>query len=84
MGMNLITASKRYHFYPLGRAHGLPPGNSTYTVKELTLRLTRLLCQFIRGLFGERISDAPGQKECDHLCQFLTIKSISGGTSLKI
>ncbi len=49
MGMNLITASKRYHLI-LSAVHMVYRlVNSTYTVKELTLRLTRLLCQFIRA-----------------------------------
>jgi HD-GYP domain-containing protein (c-di-GMP phosphodiesterase class II) len=46
---NTIPASKRYHLI-LSAVHMVYRlVNSTYTVKELTLRLTRLLCQFIRA-----------------------------------
>src|ERR1035438_2232023 len=44
-----ITPSKRYHLI-LSAVHMVYRlVNSTYTVKELTLRLTRLLCQFIKA-----------------------------------
>ncbi len=44
-----ISSSKRYHLV-LSAVHMVYRlVNSTYTVKELTLRLTRLLCQFIRA-----------------------------------
>jgi len=44
-----VTSSKRYHLV-LSAVHMVYRlVNSTYTVKELTLRLTRLLCQFIRA-----------------------------------
>ena len=46
---NSISSSKRYHLV-LSAVHMVYRlVNSTYTVKELTLRLTRLLCQFIRA-----------------------------------
>jgi HD-GYP domain-containing protein (c-di-GMP phosphodiesterase class II) len=49
MTKNSIPASKRYHLI-LSAVHMVYRlVNSTYTVKELTLRLTRLLCQFIRA-----------------------------------
>ena len=49
MVKNSIPASKRYHLI-LSAVHMVYRlVNSTYTVKELTLRLTRLLCQFIRA-----------------------------------
>src|SRR5580704_13078256 len=44
-----ISSNKRYHLV-LSAVHMVYRlVNSTYTVKELTLRLTRLLCQFIRA-----------------------------------
>ena len=44
-----ISSNKRYHLI-LSAVHMVYRlVNSTYTVKELTLRLTRLLCQFIRA-----------------------------------
>lgn len=44
-----ISPTKRYHLV-LSAVHMVYRlVNSTYTVKELTLRLTRLLCQFIRA-----------------------------------
>ena len=44
-----ISSSKRYHLV-LSAVHMVYRlVNSTYTVKELTLRLTRLLCQFIKA-----------------------------------
>ena len=44
-----IPTTKRYHLI-LSAVHMVYRlVNSTYTVKELTLRLTRLLCQFIRA-----------------------------------
>ncbi len=49
MPFNPVTSSKRYHLI-LSAVHMVYRlVNSTYTVKELTLRLTRLLCQFIRA-----------------------------------
>ena len=46
---NFVSSSKRYHLV-LSAVHMVYRlVNSTYTVKELTLRLTRLLCQFIRA-----------------------------------
>ncbi len=49
MALNFMPASKRYHLI-LSAVHMVYRlVNSTYTVKELTLRLTRLLCQFIRA-----------------------------------
>ena len=46
---NSIPSSKRYRLI-LSAVHMVYRlVNSTYTVKELTLRLTRLLCQFIRA-----------------------------------
>jgi HD-GYP domain-containing protein (c-di-GMP phosphodiesterase class II) len=47
--MNGISPSKRYRLI-LSAVHMVYRlVNSTYTVEELTLRLTRLLCQFIRA-----------------------------------
>jgi HD-GYP domain-containing protein (c-di-GMP phosphodiesterase class II) len=44
-----VSSTKRYHLV-LSAVHMVYRlVNSTYTVKELTLRLTRLLCQFIRA-----------------------------------
>jgi len=44
-----VSSNKRYHLV-LSAVHMVYRlVNSTYTVKELTLRLTRLLCQFIRA-----------------------------------
>src|SRR6204780_1073828 len=44
-----VSSAKRYHLV-LSAVHMVYRlVNSTYTVKELTLRLTRLLCQFIRA-----------------------------------
>lgn len=44
-----VPATKRYHLV-LSAVHMVYRlVNSTYTVKELTLRLTRLLCQFIKA-----------------------------------
>ena len=44
-----VPAAKRYRLV-LSAVHMVYRlVNSTYTVKELTLRLTRLLCQFIRA-----------------------------------
>ena len=44
-----VSSTKRYHLI-LSAVHMVYRlVNSTYTVKELTLRLTRLLCQFIRA-----------------------------------
>ena len=44
-----ISSSKRYHLV-LSAVHMVYRlVNSTYTLKELTLRLTRLLCQFVRA-----------------------------------
>jgi HD-GYP domain-containing protein (c-di-GMP phosphodiesterase class II) len=44
-----VSPTKRYHLV-LSAVHMVYRlVNSTYTVKELTLRLTRLLCQFIRA-----------------------------------
>jgi HD-GYP domain-containing protein (c-di-GMP phosphodiesterase class II) len=49
MPLNSVSPSKRYHLV-LSAVHMVYRlVNSTYTVKELTLRLTRLLCQFIRA-----------------------------------
>jgi HD-GYP domain-containing protein (c-di-GMP phosphodiesterase class II) len=49
MSKKNISPSKRYHLV-LSAVHMVYRlVNSTYTVKELTLRLTRLLCQFIRA-----------------------------------
>jgi len=49
MSERQVTPSKRYHLV-LSAVHMVYRlVNSTYTVKELTLRLTRLLCQFIRA-----------------------------------
>jgi len=49
MQHNSISSTKRYHLI-LSAVHMVYRlVNSTYTVKELTLRLTRLLCQFIRA-----------------------------------
>ena len=49
MTHNSVSSSKRYHLV-LSAVHMVYRlVNSTYTVKELTLRLTRLLCQFIRA-----------------------------------
>src|SRR5271167_765070 len=49
MPYNTVSPSKRYHLV-LSAVHMVYRlVNSTYTVKELTLRLTRLLCQFIRA-----------------------------------
>src|SRR5271155_2007147 len=49
MPHNSVSSSKRYHLV-LSAVHMVYRlVNSTYTVKELTLRLTRLLCQFIRA-----------------------------------
>ncbi len=46
---NSASSSKRYHLV-LSAVHMVYRlVNSTYTVKELTLRLTRLLCQFIKA-----------------------------------
>ena len=46
---NSVSSTKRYHLV-LSAVHMVYRlVNSTYTVKELTLRLTRLLCQFIRA-----------------------------------
>jgi HD-GYP domain-containing protein (c-di-GMP phosphodiesterase class II) len=46
---NVLTSAKRYQLV-LSAVHMVYRlVNSTYTVKELTLRLTRLLCQFIRA-----------------------------------
>lgn len=44
-----VSSNKRYHLV-LSAVHMVYRlVNSTYTVKELTLRLTRLLCQFIKA-----------------------------------
>src|ERR1700685_4687672 len=44
-----VSPNKRYHLV-LSAVHMVYRlVNSTYTVKELTLRLTRLLCQFVRA-----------------------------------
>lgn len=44
-----VSSNKRYHLV-LSAVHMVYRlVNATYTVKELTLRLTRLLCQFIRA-----------------------------------
>jgi HD-GYP domain-containing protein (c-di-GMP phosphodiesterase class II) len=49
MRRNTVSSSKRYHLV-LSAVHMVYRlVNSTYTVKELTLRLTRLLCQFIHA-----------------------------------
>jgi HD-GYP domain-containing protein (c-di-GMP phosphodiesterase class II) len=49
MESNSVSSAKRYHLV-LSAVHMVYRlVNSTYTVKELTLRLTRLLCQFIRA-----------------------------------
>jgi len=49
MSNHPVSPSKRYHLV-LSAVHMVYRlVNSTYTVKELTLRLTRLLCQFIRA-----------------------------------
>src|SRR5579862_5154136 len=49
MPSSSVSPSKRYHLV-LSAVHMVYRlVNSTYTVKELTLRLTRLLCQFIRA-----------------------------------
>ena len=49
MSSNTVSPTKRYHLV-LSAVHMVYRlVNSTYTVKELTLRLTRLLCQFIRA-----------------------------------
>ena len=49
MPQNTISSAKRYHLV-LSAVHMVYRlVNSTYTVKELTLRLTRLLCQFVRA-----------------------------------
>jgi len=49
MSPNSVSPTKRYHLI-LSAVHMVYRlVNSTYTVKELTLRLTRLLCQFIRA-----------------------------------
>src|ERR1700689_370172 len=46
---NTVSPNKRYHLV-LSAVHMVYRlVNSTYTVKELTLRLTRLLCQFIKA-----------------------------------
>lgn len=46
---NSVSSNKRYHLI-LSAVHMVYRlVNSTYTLKELTLRLTRLLCQFIRA-----------------------------------
>ena len=46
---NPVSSNKRYHLI-LSAVHMVYRlVNSTYTVKELTLRLTRLLCQFIKA-----------------------------------
>jgi len=46
---NTVSSNKRYQLV-LSAVHMVYRlVNSTYTVKELTLRLTRLLCQFIRA-----------------------------------
>ncbi len=46
---NSVSPHKRYHLV-LSAVHMVYRlVNSTYTVKELTLRLTRLLCQFIKA-----------------------------------
>src|ERR1700684_3362158 len=44
-----ISANKRYHLVRSAVHMVYRLVNSTYTVKELTLRLTRLLCQFIHA-----------------------------------
>jgi len=49
MAQHTVSSNKRYHLI-LSAVHMVYRlVNSTYTVKELTLRLTRLLCQFIRA-----------------------------------
>ncbi len=46
---HFVSSNKRYHLV-LSAVHMVYRlVNSTYTVKELTLRLTRLLCQFIKA-----------------------------------
>ena len=49
MAQHSVSPTKRYHLV-LSAVHMVYRlVNSTYTVKELTLRLTRLLCQFIKA-----------------------------------
>ncbi len=62
MARNPISSNKRYQLV-LSAVHMVYRlVNSTYTVKELTLRLTRLLCQFIRASSASVYLVHPGKK----------------------
>ncbi|MDE1920078.1 MAG: HD domain-containing protein [Candidatus Omnitrophica bacterium] len=65
-----ISSGKRYHLV-LSAVHMVYRlVNSTYTVKELTLRLTRLLCQFIKASSVSVYLVHPSKKNVVSLASF--------------